>query len=176
MALAVPLVPSTVTGGVDCPLFPLLPQQTTAPVSAWIAQLWELPAAMALAVPAVPFTESGGVDSPSASSPQQTTAPVVATIAQLWALPAVSWLVGKPPAAMALAVPVVPFTESGGVDSPKSLLPQQTTSLLPTLIAQLWFPPAAMALAVPVVPFTESGGVASPASSEPQQTTIPVSA
>jgi len=37
------------------------PQQTTAPVPAWIAQLCAKPVAIAEAVPAVPSTEGGGV-------------------------------------------------------------------------------------------------------------------
>jgi hypothetical protein len=60
------------------------PQQTTAPVLAWIAQLVRTDAAIAVAVPAVPSTEGGGVDSwRNPLSPQQTTAPVPAWIAQL---------------------------------------------------------------------------------------------
>jgi hypothetical protein len=55
----------------------------TAPVPAWIAQLWTQPAAIAEAVPAVPFTEGGGVPSPKELEPQQMTAPVPAWIAQL---------------------------------------------------------------------------------------------
>ena len=50
-------------------------------------------------------------------------------IARLW----------RPPTAMALAVPLVPFTESGGIASPfpKMSLPQQTTAWLLAWIAQL---------------------------------------
>jgi hypothetical protein len=39
----------------------VLPQQTTAPLPAWIAQLWEPPVAIADAVPDVPSTEGSGV-------------------------------------------------------------------------------------------------------------------
>jgi len=53
----------------------LNPQQTTAPLPAWIAQL---PPEIADAVPVAPFTEAGGV----LSLPQQTTAPLLAWIAQ----------------------------------------------------------------------------------------------
>src|SRR5262249_61616682 len=80
---AVPAVPSTEGGGVVGAM-PFPPQQTTAPVPAWIAQLWYPPAVIAEAVPAVPSTDGGGVVSPLISAPQQTTAPVPAWIAQLW--------------------------------------------------------------------------------------------
>ena len=76
------------------------------------------------------------------------TSPVPVWIAQLW----------KVPVAMALAVPLVPLTESGGDVWPMMFHPQQTTSPVPVWIAQLWKPPAAMALAVPLVPSTEGGG------------------
>jgi hypothetical protein len=63
--VAVPATPFTDVGGVACPLS-FLPQQTTALVPAWIAQLCAAlaPPAIAIAVPAIPFTESGGVDCP----------------------------------------------------------------------------------------------------------------
>jgi hypothetical protein len=38
------------------------PQQMTADVPAWIAQLWVAPAAIARAEPAVPSTEDGGAN------------------------------------------------------------------------------------------------------------------
>jgi hypothetical protein len=59
-------MPFTDGGGVACPEkfptpFELLPQQITAPLPAWIAQLWLRPLPIAEAVPAVPFTDGGGV-------------------------------------------------------------------------------------------------------------------
>src|SRR5262245_45224109 len=116
----------------------LLPQQTTAPLPAWIAQLWPPPAAIAEAVPAVPSTDGGGVASPETFPPQQTTAPPSAWIAQLW----------PPPAAIAEAVPAVPSTDGGGVASPETFPPQQTTAPLSAWIAQLWVRPCAIAEAL----------------------------
>jgi hypothetical protein len=57
------MVPSTVGGAAACPKS-FQPQQTTAPVPAWIAQLWFPPIAIAEAVPLVPSTEEGGVACP----------------------------------------------------------------------------------------------------------------
>jgi hypothetical protein len=82
--------------------------------------------------------------------PQQTTALVPARIAQLCASP-------RP---IFVALPLVPFTVGGGVDSPMSLSPQHTTAPLLERIAQLWKAPAEIADAVPLVPFTVGGGVA----------------
>jgi hypothetical protein len=62
---------------------PWIPQQTTAPVPAWIAQLWPPPAAIEVAAPEMPSTDAGGSVTPEPSYPQQTTAPVPAWIAQL---------------------------------------------------------------------------------------------
>jgi hypothetical protein len=59
----VPALPSTEGGGVACP-FQLAPQQTTAPLPAWIAQLWYLLVAIGEALPWVPSTEGGGVACP----------------------------------------------------------------------------------------------------------------
>ena len=58
-----------------------LPQQMSAPVPTWIAQLSAEPAATAVAVPEAPFTVDGGVAWPSESRPQQTTTPVPAWMA-----------------------------------------------------------------------------------------------
>src|SRR5262245_11178876 len=120
-----PLVPSTAEGGVDCPP-ELSPQQTTAPVPRWIAQLWDGAAAIAEAVPSGPCTDEGGGAGPP---PQQTTALVPAWIAQ----------VCDTPAAIAEAVPSVPSTLGGGVAGPctKAGLAQQTTAPVPAWIAQL---------------------------------------
>lgn len=63
MAQAEPAAPFTEGGGVAWPEVSR-PQHTTAPVPAWIAQLWPLPTAIAEAVPPLPFTEAGGVDNP----------------------------------------------------------------------------------------------------------------
>jgi hypothetical protein len=63
MLVAVPETPLTASGGVALPK-PSLPQQTTLPEPAWIAQLCLTPAAMSLAVPATPLTVSGGFVSP----------------------------------------------------------------------------------------------------------------
>src|SRR5215471_17477461 len=82
IADAAPAVPLTEAGGVACNQS-FAPQQTTAPLPAWIAQLCSSPAAIAVAVPMVPSTDGGGVASPSELSPQQTTFPVPAWIAQL---------------------------------------------------------------------------------------------
>jgi hypothetical protein len=59
MATAVPDVPFTEAGGVAWP-DALSPQHTTAPLSAWIAQLCTKPTAIALAVPKLPSTDGGG--------------------------------------------------------------------------------------------------------------------
>jgi hypothetical protein len=75
-------------------------------------------------------------------------APVTLWIAQLC----------SPPAAIAVALPEVPFTDGGGDDWPALSYPQQIASLAPLLIAQLWYPPAVIAVALPEVPFTEDGG------------------
>ncbi len=64
------------------------------------------------------------------------------------------------PAAIALALPVVPSTDPGGLAAPKESSPQQTTALVPDWIAQLWRPPPAIALALPVLPLTDAGGLA----------------
>jgi hypothetical protein len=80
MAVAVPVLPFTVGGGVALPL-ELLPQHTTAWVPAWMAQPNKLPLAIALAVPAVPFTEAGG-NPAGPVLPQQITAPFSAWTAQ----------------------------------------------------------------------------------------------
>ena len=79
MAMALPLVPFTPLGGDRLPDHSV-PQHTTAPVSAWIAQLRHLDTSMALAVPFVPLTSEGGA---AVTSPQHTTAPVSVRIAQL---------------------------------------------------------------------------------------------
>jgi hypothetical protein len=60
-----------------------LPQQTTAPLPDWMAQLWDEPAEIAEALPAAPFTEAGGVACPISLAPQQTTTPLPDWIAQL---------------------------------------------------------------------------------------------
>ena len=78
MAVAVPETPLTASGGVAWPE-ESLPQQTTLPVTAWIAQLWSWPAETSVAVAETPLTASGGVG----PAPQQTTLPVPAWIAQL---------------------------------------------------------------------------------------------
>jgi hypothetical protein len=64
IAEATPVVPSTEGGGVVPRRWLLYqPQQTTALVPAWMAQLCQ-PAATTEAVPVVPFTEAGGVALP----------------------------------------------------------------------------------------------------------------
>src|SRR5262245_20565781 len=82
IAEAVPAVPSTEGGGVACPSR-FQPQQTTAPLPAWIAQLCRPPAAIVKAVPAVPSTEGGGVACPKQSPPQQPNTSLPAWIAHL---------------------------------------------------------------------------------------------
>jgi len=61
MLVAVPETPLTASGGVPWPWGQPEPQQTTLPVSAWIAQLWPVPAEMLVAVPETPLTASGGI-------------------------------------------------------------------------------------------------------------------
>jgi hypothetical protein len=39
---------------------------------------------------------------------------------------------------MAMADPMLPFTEGGGVACPESLNPQQITAFVPDWIAQAW--------------------------------------
>src|SRR5262245_58946384 len=97
------------------------PQQTAAPVPAWIAHAWPRPAPMAVAVPALPFTAAGTV-----IAGQHTTAWVPAWIAQL---------VAPLPTEMAVAVPAVPSTEAGGVARPSTFSPQHTTAPVPARIA-----------------------------------------
>jgi hypothetical protein len=80
IAEAVPEVPFTAAGGVAAP-WVSAPQQTTAPVPAWIAQECKSPAAIAVAVPALPSTEGGTVACPQGLSPQQMTRPLSAWIA-----------------------------------------------------------------------------------------------
>ena len=117
-AVAVPDVPLMDAGTaiVVAGLPSNVPQQTTAPVER-IAHAWRKPTAIASAPE---LTVPGGVRSASAGllAPQQMTAPVVAWIAQL-----VTW-----PVAIAVAVPLVPFTEAGGVACPCVLSPQHTTA------------------------------------------------
>jgi len=124
------------------------PQQTSAPVPSWIAQLKVSPAAIADAVPVLPVTEPGGVRCPSTPRPQQATPTTgrADRIAQLCAKPA----------SIAEKDPL------GGVACPSSFTPQHTTVRKPARIAQLCEPPAAIADAIPVVAFTEADGVACP--------------
>jgi hypothetical protein len=106
----------------------MMPQQTTALLFAWIAQLWlpKKPAEIAVAEPAVPSTEGGGVDAASLP-PQQTTAPVPAWIAHAW----------KKLVETAVAEPAVPSTEDGGLACPELSSPQQVIAPVPAWIAQL---------------------------------------
>ena len=149
-------VPASTDAGGDISPYKFKPQQTTLPLPAWIAQLWENPAAIALAVPVVPSTKVGA----GGEIPQQATLPVPAWIAQL----------DRSAAAIAVAVPVVPSSDAGGDVWPD---PQQTTFPVTAWIAQLWAPPVAMALAVPLEPLTDAGGDDWPSPSLPQQTTPP---
>ena len=60
IAIALPALPSTDAGGLAWPE-KSSPQQATAPVPNWIAQLWKGPAAIAIALPALPSTDAGGL-------------------------------------------------------------------------------------------------------------------
>jgi hypothetical protein len=81
IAVAHPVVPSTVEGGLACPSS--YSQQTTARVPDWMAQRVCPPTAIADALPAVPSTEGGGGKTGAELLPQQMTAPVPDWIAQL---------------------------------------------------------------------------------------------
>jgi hypothetical protein len=85
-------------------------------------------------------------------TPQQTAALVPAWMAQAW----------LEPAAIAAAVPALPFTDGGGVACPTEFSPQQMTAPVAAWIAQLKLSPVATAIAVPAVPSTDGGGVACP--------------